>query len=187
MLDYLFFASNFNGWAGPNNHLLDLCNYLHNEMHIDLKLISHTDLLHDDFFEWIKFPLLPVLQGKSPVQDLRYGFPNARCISEMTRSLKLSPDKIFVNSSIDTLFSTYFSVKRKVKTGYNVLCNNPNSTFYNVLDHIAAKTLISKIVAHTEYQKNLYKKIGIAEKKNPNNSSLHRYESNTKNVIEFLS
>ena len=170
MSEYLILASNFNEWAGPNNHLLDLCNYLHNDAHINIKLVTHENLPKNDFLEWVRFPIIPILKGKSPNPKTRIAnvLPNAKNIDKIIRSLKLSPNKVFVNSSIDTAFSTFLGVEKKIKIGYNVLGNNPQNLslpLFNLMDRIASKTIVNKILAHTETHKKGYLAIGVAEKK----------------------
>ena len=167
MVEYLFLASNFNKYAGPNNHLLDLCNHLYEKLHFDLRLITHNSNFDSLFSKWIKFPILPVLVGSSltPWTRLASALFNIRIIKKTIQSLGISRDKIFVNANIDTLFEAYWAAKMKVATGYNALFNNRNSFIFNLMDRLAAKHAIGKIVAHTEYQKNLYMRIGIEEKR----------------------
>lgn len=147
--------------------MLDLCNYLYNNLDIDLRLITHNTDFQADFSKWINFPILPVLEGSSPNPwtRLTYALHNVRIIKKILQSLKISKNKIFVNASIDTLFETYCATKAKVATGYNVLYNRVDSPLFALLDRLAVRTAIGKIVAHTEYHKNLYMKIGIEEKR----------------------
>jgi hypothetical protein len=44
MVEYLFVASKFNHYAGPNNHLLDLSNYLYTKSGKSLVLLTHLVL-----------------------------------------------------------------------------------------------------------------------------------------------
>lgn len=167
MTGYLILASSFNRWAGPNNPLLDVCNYLYNDLDIDLTLVTHNADFDGDFSAWIKFPVLPVLEGSPPDPMTRLACvpANTRLIKKIIRSLKVSKEKVFVNASLDTLFETRFATNSRVSTGYNVLSNDANSILYNMLDRLAARTSIAKIVAHTNYHKRLYMKIGIEEQR----------------------
>ena len=139
-------------------------------MGIDVKLVTHNYSVNSDFLNWAKFPIIPVLSGISsnPSTRLSYALPNVKNIGKIIRSSRLSPNKILVNSSIDISFSTYFSVGTKLKIGYNVLGNNPQDftfPFYRLLDKIAAKTIVSKILAHTETHKRGYAAIGVDAKR----------------------
>jgi glycosyltransferase involved in cell wall biosynthesis len=167
VVEYLILASSFNRWAGPNNPLLDLCNYLYNDLDIDLRLVTHNASFQNDFLGWIRFPILPVLRSSRPhlMARLAYAPSNTKLIKKTIRSLKIPRGKIFVNASLDTLFETRLATNARIPAGYNVLSNNPNSIFFNVLDRLAAKTSIAKIMAHTDYHKRLYMKIGIDEKR----------------------
>jgi glycosyltransferase involved in cell wall biosynthesis len=84
---------------------------------------------------------------------------------KLITSLEMPASRIFVNASIDTLFEAHHATNRRIATGYNVLGNEASSTLFNMLDHLAVRTSVGKIVAHTHYQKNLYMKMGI-EKNN---------------------
>jgi glycosyltransferase involved in cell wall biosynthesis len=165
--EYLILASNFNKWAGPNNHLLDLCNYLHTKLSISVSLVTHNAHVDSDFAKWIRFPTLPILEGSSPSLKARLAFAptNTLKIKKTIRSLNIPPNNIFVNASIDTLFETHWATRTKIATGYNVLFNGPNSFLLKKLDRLAAKTIVGRILAHTEYMKTSYMKIGIKEGK----------------------
>jgi len=165
--EYLIFASNFNKWAGPNNHLLDLCNYLHTKLSISLSLVTHTAYVDSDFAKWIRFPTLQILEGSSPSLKARLAFAptNTLKIKKTIRSLNIPPNRIFVNASIDTLFETHWATRTKIVTGYNALHNNPDSFLSKKLDRFAAKTAVGRILAHTEYMKTSHMKIGIKEDK----------------------
>ncbi len=166
-MNYLILASSFNRFAGPNNHLLDLCNYLYGKLNVDLRLVTHKASFDPDFLKWINFPLLPVLEGSSPTPWTRLTFApmNTRIIKKMIQHWELSPTEIFVNASIDTLFETYWAVNEKVTTGYNVLFTRPNSLFFRSLDRLAGKFAIGRILAHTKFHKRLYLKTGIEKQK----------------------
>ncbi len=160
--DFLFFASNFNKWAGPNNHFLDLCNCLYNEMDLPLTLVTHNVQIEDSFREWIKFPLLPILYGGKPTafSRLKGTVPNILLLKSLIRDSP-SGARIFVNSNIDTLFTAYFVSRRRVKTGYNALLNSSSSTLLKSLDFVAARLVVSSILAHTNYHKYYLEKIGV--------------------------
>lgn len=160
-------ASNFNRFAGPNNHLLDLCNYLYGNLNVDLRLVTHKADFDADFLKRINFPILPVLVGSSsaPWTRLTSAPINTRVIKKMIQHQRVSWGKIFVNASIDTLFETYWAVNEKVTTGYNVIFNDPNSFFFRGLDRLASKFAIGRILAHTEFQKRIYLKTGIEAEK----------------------
>jgi hypothetical protein len=65
-VEHLILSSNFNRWAGPNNHLLDLCNFLYQNLKVDLLFITHDAPIERTFDESINFPLLKILQGSKP-------------------------------------------------------------------------------------------------------------------------
>ena len=158
-------ASNFNRFAGPNNKLLDLCNYLFSKLNVDLVLMTHNTEIERSFSKYIKFPILKVLLGSSPTPVTRLTFAplNAMIIRRIRRYLALSTSRIFVNTSIDTLFEAYWATQTKLITGHNVLLNNQESPLFNIMDHIAAKYIIKRIIANTQFQKRQYIKIGIKE------------------------
>lgn len=167
MMDFMFLASSFNTWAGPNNSLLDLCNYLNRASGIDLKLVTQAAPFDNDFRRWIGFPILPVLKGglSDSKSRLVYAPLNERIIRKLLRSLKVPTDRIFVNASLDTLFEVVCATKKRIAIGYNVLGNDPGSAFFNLLDRFAAKSSVRGILAHTNYQKDLYMRKGIPEAK----------------------
>jgi glycosyltransferase involved in cell wall biosynthesis len=165
LTEYLLLASSFDRWAGPNNPILDLSNYLFNVLNIDLMLVTHKSKFNPDFAEWIHFPILPSLEGSSSAPHIRLVFAplNIGIIRKIIKQWKISKNKIFVNASIDTLFEAHYAAKAKICTGYNVLGNDTASIGYHLLDYLAIRTSVGRIVAHTEYQKNLYLRMGIDE------------------------
>ncbi len=165
MTDYLFFASNFNKWAGPNNHLLDLSNYLYNDLCIDVRLITHDIGLDSSFLKQVRFPLLPVLSGSASSSSTRFlsAFSNERIIKKLIQTFQVSKKNLFVNASIDTLFEVSYAAKSKISVGYNAIGNDANSVLFNFLDRLAARTSINKIVASTDLQKEIYLNIGFKE------------------------
>lgn len=158
-------ASNFNTWAGPNNHILDLCNHLYRRMGVDICLITHEAKVDEDFAKQIAFPVLRVLKGSAstPKSRLIHSYVNTTKIRETARSEGILAEEVFVNSSIDTLFSSCMAFKSKVATGYNVLSNNPHSILFNVMDKIAVTIAVEKILAHSQFQKKIYMNLGIDE------------------------
>jgi hypothetical protein len=51
----------------------------------------------------------------------------------------------------------------QVNTGYNILGNDRNSLLFNMLDSLAVKSAIGKIVAHTRFQQSFFLELGIRE------------------------
>ena len=167
MTEYLVLASNFNRWAGPNNPLLDLCNYLHRNLGVDLALATHDAMYSGSFLKHVGFPILPVLEGtrSDPMTRLAFAPTNVFVIRKLIRFLKIQANKIFVNASIDTLFETHFAINARIVTGYNALGNEAKSTMFNLLDRLAISTSVGRIAANSAYQKTLYQKMGIDENK----------------------
>jgi len=165
MAKYMFFASNFNRWAGPNNHLLDISNYLYNKLNIDLSLVTHDTAIESNFSDHIKFPILKVMKGSksSPSTRLLSTPINARIIRKIIQKQCIRPNHVFVNSSIDTLFAVKQAIQCRVNTGYNILGNDRNSLLFNMLDSLAVKSAIGKIVAHTRFQQSFFLELGIRE------------------------
>jgi glycosyltransferase involved in cell wall biosynthesis len=163
-VEHLILSSNFNRWAGPNNHLLDLCNFLYQNLKVDLLFITHDAPIERTFEESINFPLLKILQGSKPTITTRaaYVVQNIKIIKKYIR--RLLPKKIFVNASIDTLIEAHLASGKKVGVGYNVFFNN-NSLFFHFLDRFVAKHAVSRIVAHSRFHKRLYLRIGIPKEK----------------------
>jgi len=172
MVEYLFLASSFNKYAGPNNPLLDLCNYLYAKYKKTLVVVTNLGVMESDFLREARFPIVRILGGGSPTERLTHTQTDVKTIRNIVA--KLSPRKIFVNSSIDTAFQTYFAINRQLLIGYNVFLNLPKllldkyfirSAFFNILDRFASRVLVNRIVAHTDFHRKLYMRIGIEPSK----------------------
>lgn len=162
----MIFASNFNRWAGPNNPLLDLLNFMYNKLGTDLILVTHKATFEPTFSKRMGFPVASVLRGSSPswLTRISYASFNVYLIQKMIKSSNTPSERIFVNAGIDLLFEVSCAARTKVFTGYNVLMNDENSAMFNFLDRVAVRTSIGNIVAHTQYQKYKYMSLGIDEK-----------------------
>ena len=168
-MDYLFLASKFNHYAGPNNHLLDLSNYLYTKSKKSLVLITHSGIGERDFSREIRFPTVKILQRPPRV------ISNVKAIRHAIR--KFSPRRIFVNSDVNLAFQTYFATHARLLIGYNVfligakLSLNRNlirSVYYNLLtfqDRLGPKILVKKIMAHTDFHRKAYVRVGITPDK----------------------
>lgn len=172
MGEYLFLASSFNKYAGPNNPLLDLCNYLYAKYKKTLVVVTNRGVVESDFLTEVQFPILRILEGSSPAERLMYTPSNVKTIRNLIA--RLLPRRIFVNSSIDAAFQTCFATNKQVLIGYNVFLNLPKllldryfirSVFFNISDRIASRVLVKKIVAHTLFHRKFYMGIGIEPSK----------------------
>ncbi len=168
MVDYLFIASKFNHYSGPNNHLLDLSNYLFTKSGKQLVLLTHSYVEESDFTREIKFPTLRNLQKPphliSNIKKIRHAIQKA------------SPKKIFINSDVNLAFQTFIATHARLLAGYNIFQlgtkftlnrNLGRMVYYNLLtcEHrFGPKIVVKKILAHTRIQKRDYITIGI----NPN-------------------
>jgi glycosyltransferase involved in cell wall biosynthesis len=167
MVDYLFFASNFNKWAGPNNPLLDLCNHLYIRKGLDIALVTHKTQLERNFFNAVKFPVFPVFEGgpSDAKSRLKSIYPNVKITARIIKSLNVPYNRIFVNSSVDTLYTVCLACKHRMATGYNALLNDPNKFPNSLLtqsaDILAAKLLVGKILAHTNSHKGYLERAGV--------------------------
>lgn len=172
VVEFLFLASNFNTYAGPNNHLLDLCNYLYANSRKSLALVTNRGIAESNFLKDVRFPVLSILGGVSPMEKLVHSPNNVKTIRNII--VRFLPEKIFVNSSIDIAFQTYLATNRPLLVGYNVFLNFPKvaldknlatSAFFNILEGFASRKLVKKIVAHTDFHRKLYMSIGIEPSK----------------------
>src|SRR2546425_11242825 len=102
--DYLVISSSFNRFAGPNNHLRDLCNHLYQAENVRLAVITHVGPIETAFLRTIRFPLYRILKGHSSSYRVRLAtFPiNVAIIRRYVRLLGIEPRNILVNASIDT-------------------------------------------------------------------------------------
>jgi glycosyltransferase involved in cell wall biosynthesis len=165
MVDYLFIASKFYRYGGPNNHLLDLSNFLYTKSGKQLVLLTHSGIEENAFSREIRFLTLRNLHRMPHV------ISNIEAIRHAT--LKFSPRKIFVNSDVNLAFQTYFATHARLLAGYNIfqfdakfsLNRNFVKMLYNNLltcqYRLGPKILVKKILAHTNLQKKFYIKVGI--------------------------
>jgi glycosyltransferase involved in cell wall biosynthesis len=165
MVDYLFIASKFYRYGGPNNHLLDLSNFLYTKSGKQLVLLTNSGIEESPFSREIRFPTLRTLQRMphviSNIEEIRHAI------------LKFSPRKIFVNSDVNLAFQTYFATHARLLAGYNIFQFDAkfslNKNFVKMLYHnlltcqyrLGPKILVKKILAHTNLQKKFYIKVGI--------------------------
>lgn len=166
MVEYLFLAASFNKYSGPNNHLLDLCNYLHTESKKSLVLLTHSGVVESDFLRNIRFPTIRVLKRA------RYMISNVRAIRDTVK--KLSPKIMFVNCDINLAFQAYFAMNKQLLIGYNVF-GRPGEIFFDkrlaksvylhLLHTLGSRMLVKKIAVHTDFQRNLYVRLGVAPSK----------------------
>jgi glycosyltransferase involved in cell wall biosynthesis len=132
-------------------------------------LLTHDTPIEESFRKRINFSLVKCLKGSRPAPATRLVHTPVN-ISILRKTIKdLSPESVFVNSNIDTLFQTYLATSRKIKTGYNVFFNNPQTkhhlSMWELCDHFVASTAVSKVLAHTHFQKRMYNKIGIGDER----------------------
>jgi len=156
MVDYLFLAGKFNKYSGPNNHILDLCNHLYNESKKSLVLVTHPGDIEDEFLKQIRFPTARSLH------KARHLFSNLKAIRNTIKTS--SPRRIFVNCDITLAFQTYFAANKRLLLGYNVFLGG--GEFYSrLLNEMGSRLLVSKIVAHTNFHRKNYIRIGIEPSK----------------------
>jgi glycosyltransferase involved in cell wall biosynthesis len=165
MVDFLFIASKFYRYGGPNNHLLDLSNFLYTKSGKQLVLLTHSGIEKNAFSREIRFLTLRNLHRMPHV------ISNIEAIRHAT--LKFSPRKIFVNSDVNLAFQTYFATHARLLAGYNIFQFDAkfslNRNFVKMLYHnlltcqyrLGPKILVKKILAHTNLQKKFYIKVGI--------------------------
>lgn len=79
----------------------------------------------------------------------------------------LKRDNLYVNSSIDTLFEACAASGGRVIAGHNVITAGfvapGTDNFLGLLDRIAARLAVRRIIATTDYQKQIYSELGIPE------------------------
>lgn len=146
--------------------MLDLSNYLYNNLGLDLQLITHNSIIDSSFLKHVKFPLIPILSGSRSDPRTRFAsaFSNILTIQRLIQKFQVSKKNIFVNATIDTLFEVRLAAKSKIAAGYNVLGNNGDSALLDLIDRFAMRTSINKIVANTALQKKFYLRLGLDEK-----------------------
>ncbi len=91
-----------------------------------------------------------------------FTFVNMKMIKKISELSHVSGKRIFVNASIDTLIESYMATKGGTRVGYNVFPSG-NSTLFHLMDHFVGKHMTNGILAHTQFQKKTYQRIGIAE------------------------
>ena len=165
MVDYLFIASKFNRYGGPNNHLLDLGNFLYTQSGKQLVLLTHSGDEESAFSKEIRFPTMKTLR-RTP-----HMFGNVEAIRHAI--LEFSPRSVFVNSDVNVAFQTYFATHARLLAGYNIFQFDAKFSFnknlvkmlyHNLLTcqyRLGPKILVKKILAHTNLQKKFYIQIGI--------------------------
>lgn len=164
-MDYLFIASKFNRYGGPNNHLLDLSNFLYTKSGKQLVLLTHSGVEESAFSREVRFPTLRTLWRMPHVVG------NVEAIRHAI--LKFSPRRVFVSSDVNLAFQTYFATHARLLAGYNIFQFDAKFSFnrslvrtfyHNLLTcqyRLGPKILVKKILAHTNLQKKFYIKVGI--------------------------
>ncbi len=169
MVDYLFIASKFNHYAGPNNHLLDLSNFLYTKSGKQLVLLTHSGVEESAFSREVQFPTLKNLQRPPNV------IGNVQGIRRAVQ--KFSPRRVFVNSDVNLAFQTFFATHARLLAGYNIFQLDAKFSldrslvkmlYHNLLTfqhRLGPKVLVKKILAHTNLQKKIYIRVGIKSDK----------------------
>jgi glycosyltransferase involved in cell wall biosynthesis len=182
-LDLLAFVSSFYRFAGPNNPILDLGNYLALHMGLKFGVVTTSNPLEPEFAKCVSFPVIRGLSGSSNsmLDRLVWGPPN---VLRARRAIaRLRPRRTFVVASHDTAFEVAIATGRRVVLGQNVLLNvahrgwakkfgipfwRPSglrSGIFETLDVTASRTILGGILAHSRFQKNLYMAMGIQEER----------------------
>lgn len=156
-----FLVSSFYRFAGPNNHILDLCNYLYNDMNCDIKLITQKMIMESNFSQSINFPFYPILYGENSLTKRMINLPtNLLLLNNFLNKQHINHEKIFVNSGIDLLLLSYIINKNRIVVGYNMFDEHKS-----LLQSFCTRYLTSKIFAHSKFQKSIYKSVGIDKNK----------------------
>src|SRR2546427_2255176 len=182
-LDFLAFVSSFYRFAGPNNPILDLGNYLVQKMALKFGVVTRANPLEPDFARCVFFPVSRGLSGSSNTTRERLGCGPVNVVRARRAIARLRPRRTFVVASHDTSFEVAIATGRRVVLGQNVLLNvahrgwakkfgipfwrSPGwrSRVFEGLDVTASKTILGGILAHSLFQKNLYVAMGIPAEK----------------------
>ena len=178
-LDLLAFVSSFYRFAGPNNPILDLGNYLVGNLGVSFAVITTSNPPDPDFARSVRFPIIRGLFGVSNSMLDRLASGPFNIVRARRAVARLRPRRIFVVASHDTAFEVAIATGQRVVLGQNVLLNVAQrgwakkfgipfwrpprwrSDVFETLDVIASKTIIGGILAHTRFQRTLYMALGI--------------------------
>ena len=178
-LDILAFVSSFYRFAGPNNPILDLGNYLVQKMGLKFGVVTTANPLDPEFAKCASFPIVRGLSGSSNSMFERLAYGPINIIRARTAMARLRPRRTLVFASHDTAFEVAAGAGRRVLLGQNVLLNVAHrgwarkfgipfwrppgwrSRVFETLDVTASRTILGGILAHSVFQKDLYSAIGI--------------------------
>ena len=182
-LDLLAFVSSFFRFAGPNNPVLDLGNYLVRKMGLKFGVVTTAHPLDREFAKYASFPITRGLSGSSNSMLGRLSTGPINVIRAKRAIERLRPRRTIVFASLDTAFEVAAASGERVVLGQNVLLNFAHRgwatkfgvpfwppptwkrTIYETLDVTVSKTIVRGILAHTQFQKQLYIAIGIPEER----------------------
>ncbi len=177
--DILAFASGFSRFAGPNNPILDLGNYLVRDLGISFALVSTAQPPDPDFARHVAFPVFRALLGDSSRASERLSIGPANVLRAGKVISRLRPRRIIVFSSLDTAFEVAAAVREPVPLGQNVLLQvlpgtsaagleqplshwqRPRISARRTLDRLASKTIVRGILAHSVFHRRLYEDVGV--------------------------
>lgn len=177
--DLLAFVSSFSHFAGPNNPVLDLGNHLVSAMGVRFAVVTTRNPVDPDFARHVRFPVYRELSGTSSSMADRFLRGPANVRHARASLARHRPRRTIVFSSLDTAFEVSRAARSPVLLGYNVLGNIPHrswgprfglrywrppswrNTVYEGFDRLAARTVVSGILAHSRYQEGLYRAMGI--------------------------
>ncbi len=177
--DLLAFVSSFSHFAGPNNPVLDLGNHLVSAMGVRFAVVTTRNPVDPEFARRVRFPVYRDLSGTSSSMGGRLLRGPTNVHRARASLAQHRPRRTIVFSSLDTAFEVSRAARGPVLLGYNVLGNIPHGSWgrrfglrywrpaswrnpvYEGLDRLAARTVVSGILAHSRYQESLYRAMGI--------------------------
>ena len=182
-LDILALASDFTHFSGPNNPILDLGNFLATRSDRRFAVMTHAGDVEPSFGDSLGFPVLREMAGSSSVGAIRLSAAPVN-LAILRRALqRVRPSSVIVFSSVDTAFELAWATRRRIIAGHNVLLNVAGRRFYResgqlwpsyrlreellfgALDRVAALSIVGRILAHTDFHKQLYMELGIPEER----------------------
>jgi len=181
--DLLAFMSSFSHFAGPNNPVLDLGNYMSSVMGMTFEVVTTRNPVDPEFARCISFPVHRELAGASSSMAERLAFGTTNAIRSRKAIVRLRPRRLVVGSSLDTAFEVFCARRAPVLLGWNVLLNVPQrrwnrtmglpfwrprswgNAIYESLDRLASKTVAGGILAHSHFQERLYLALGIPQER----------------------
>jgi glycosyltransferase involved in cell wall biosynthesis len=180
-LDFLAFVSSFYRFAGPNNPILDLGNYLVQRTGLKFAVVTTANRLDPEFATCVSFPVIRGLSGSSNSMLDRIACGPINVILARRAIARLRPRRTLVVASHDTAFEVAIATGRRIVLGQNVLLNVAHrgwarrfeipfwrppgwrSAIFQTLDVTASKAILGGILAHSRFQKDLYLAMGIPE------------------------